>query len=158
MGVFAVGQPVSRTEDPRLLTGRGLYINDRTLPREAQLYILRSPHAHAKINGIDTAAAASARGVLAVLTGAVIVGQILSAGGMALRLGLRPVEALTVGVGMCARAELAFILASLALAQLAGPWAQVALNATVVQTMPVIRRHGVGRDVRRLIHGSGPGG
>ncbi len=69
MGVFAVGQPVSRTEDPRLLTGRGLYINDRTLPREAQLYILRSPHAHAKINGIDTAAAASAPGVLAVLTG-----------------------------------------------------------------------------------------
>jgi Kef-type K+ transport system membrane component KefB/Trk K+ transport system NAD-binding subunit len=54
---------------------------------------------------------------LAILTGAVIVGQILSAGGMARRIGLPPREALTVGVGMCGRAELAFILASLALAQ-----------------------------------------
>jgi Kef-type K+ transport system membrane component KefB/Trk K+ transport system NAD-binding subunit len=54
---------------------------------------------------------------LAVLTGAVILGQVLSAGGMALRMGLPGREALTVGVGMCGRAELAFILASLALAQ-----------------------------------------
>ena len=52
-----------------------------------------------------------------VLTGTVIVGQILSAGGMALRMGLPRREAVTVGVGMCGRAELAFILASLALAQ-----------------------------------------
>lgn len=54
---------------------------------------------------------------LAVLTVAVILGQVLSAGGMALRMGLPGREALTVGVGMCGRAELAFILASLALAQ-----------------------------------------
>ncbi len=54
---------------------------------------------------------------IGLLTVAVIVGQILSAGGMALRMGLPPREALTVGVGMCGRAELAFILASLALAQ-----------------------------------------
>jgi Trk K+ transport system NAD-binding subunit len=47
----------------------------------------------------------------------VIVGQIVSAGGMALQMGLPVREALTVGVGMCGRAELAFILASLALAQ-----------------------------------------
>jgi Kef-type K+ transport system membrane component KefB/Trk K+ transport system NAD-binding subunit len=59
----------------------------------------------------------SALGLLALLTTVVIVGQILSAGGMALRMGLPPREALTVGVGMCGRAELAFILASLALAQ-----------------------------------------
>ncbi|MCP4039740.1 MAG: hypothetical protein GY733_22545 [bacterium] len=56
-------------------------------------------------------------GFIALLTGAVIVGQILSAGGMALRMGMSSREALTVGVGMCGRAELAFILASLALAQ-----------------------------------------
>jgi len=56
-------------------------------------------------------------GFLALLTSLVIVGQILSAGGMALRMGMPPREALTVGVGMCGRAELAFILASLALAQ-----------------------------------------
>jgi Kef-type K+ transport system membrane component KefB/Trk K+ transport system NAD-binding subunit len=54
---------------------------------------------------------------IVLLTTAVIVGQILSAGGMALRMGLPKHEALTVGVGMCGRAEMAFILASLALAQ-----------------------------------------
>ena len=61
----------------------------------------------------------SASGVafLVVLTLTVIVGQVLSAGGMALRIGLPPREALAVGVGMCGRAELAFILAALALSQ-----------------------------------------
>ncbi len=53
---------------------------------------------------------------LALLTGTVIVGQVVSAGGMAMQMGLPAREALTVGVGMCGRAELAFILASLALA------------------------------------------
>ncbi len=56
-------------------------------------------------------------GFILVLTAVVIVGQILSAGGMALRMGMPKLEALTVGVGMCGRAEIAFILASLALAQ-----------------------------------------
>ena len=56
-------------------------------------------------------------GFILVLAVAVIVGQILSAGGMALRMGLPRLEALTVGVGMCGRAEIAFILAALALAQ-----------------------------------------
>ncbi len=60
---------------------------------------------------------ASEVGFIALLTTVVIVGQILSAGGMALRMGLPRREALTVGVGMCGRAEMAFILASLALAQ-----------------------------------------
>ncbi len=60
---------------------------------------------------------ASSIGFIIVLTLAVIVGQILSAGSMALRMGLPSREALTVGVGMCGRAEIAFILASLALAQ-----------------------------------------
>jgi Kef-type K+ transport system membrane component KefB/Trk K+ transport system NAD-binding subunit len=56
-------------------------------------------------------------GFVAALTSVVIVGQILSAGGMALRMGMPFKEALTVGVGMCGRAEMAFILASLALTQ-----------------------------------------
>lgn len=56
-------------------------------------------------------------GFILVLTAVVIVGQILSAGSMALRMGMPKLEALTVGVGMCGRAEIAFILASLALAQ-----------------------------------------
>ena len=52
-----------------------------------------------------------------LLTTVVIVGQSVSAGGMALRMGMPPREALTVGVGMCGRAEMAFIIATLALAQ-----------------------------------------
>ncbi|MFT5134084.1 MAG: Kef-type K+ transport system membrane component KefB, partial [Gammaproteobacteria bacterium] len=53
---------------------------------------------------------------IVMLTSVVIIGQVVSAGGMALRIGLPPREALTVGVGMCGRAEMAFILAALALA------------------------------------------
>ena len=54
---------------------------------------------------------------IALLAVTVIAGQVLSAGGMALRLGMSWREAMTVGVGMCGRAEMAFILAALALAQ-----------------------------------------
>ena len=60
---------------------------------------------------------ASSVAFMVLLTVAVVAGQILSAGGMALRMGLPAREAFTVGVGMCGRAEVAFILASLALAQ-----------------------------------------
>ena len=67
---FALGQSVPRTEDPRLLTGRGRYTDDFVLPRMAQGYVLRSPHAHAKIRSIDVRAAQQMPGVLAVLTGA----------------------------------------------------------------------------------------
>ena len=61
----------------------------------------------------------SASGVafIALLAVTVIAGQVLSAGGMARRIGMSWREALTVGVGMCGRAEMAFILAALALAQ-----------------------------------------
>ena len=61
----------------------------------------------------------SASGVafIVLLAVTVISGQVLSAGGMALRIGMPWREALTVGVGMCGRAEMAFILAALALAQ-----------------------------------------
>jgi carbon-monoxide dehydrogenase large subunit len=69
MGEFGIGQPVPRTEDPRLLRGGGNYADDMRLPDQAHGYILRSPHAHAKINGIDVEAAKAAPGVLAVLTG-----------------------------------------------------------------------------------------
>lgn len=70
MGKFGLGQPVPRTEDPRLLTGRGRYVADVSLPGQAVALLLRSPHAHADINGIDTRDAAAAPGVLAVYTGA----------------------------------------------------------------------------------------
>ena len=68
MGRFGVGQPVRRIEDRRLLRGRGRYNDDIDLPRQAHATVLRSPHAHAGISGIDAAAARSRPGVLGVFT------------------------------------------------------------------------------------------
>jgi carbon-monoxide dehydrogenase large subunit len=70
MGEFAVGQGVSRFEDPRLVRGGGRYVDDIKLPGIAHAVVLRSPHAHAKIKSIDVSAAKGASGVLAVLTAA----------------------------------------------------------------------------------------
>ncbi|MDP7392214.1 MAG: hypothetical protein QGH07_10285 [Alphaproteobacteria bacterium] len=67
---FAIGQSVSRLEDPRLLKGGGRYMDDLNIPIMAHRYVLRSPHAHARIRGIDTSAAETTPGVFAVLTGA----------------------------------------------------------------------------------------
>ncbi|HVZ10146.1 xanthine dehydrogenase family protein molybdopterin-binding subunit [Rhodopila sp.] len=67
---FGVGQPVRRWEDLRLLTGRGRYQDDWVLPRQSWCVFVRSPHAHALIRSIDTAAAEAAPGVLAVYTAA----------------------------------------------------------------------------------------
>ncbi|MCH7711781.1 MAG: xanthine dehydrogenase family protein molybdopterin-binding subunit, partial [Proteobacteria bacterium] len=69
MGEYALGQPVPRSEDPRLLKGGGRYVDDIVLPRMAFGAVLRSPHAHAKIASIDVAEAKAAEGVLCVLTG-----------------------------------------------------------------------------------------
>ena len=70
MAKFGIGQSVRRVEDPRLLTGGGRYTDDTKLTGPAaRAYVLRSPHAHADIKGIDTSAAQMAPGVLLVLTG-----------------------------------------------------------------------------------------
>ncbi len=69
MNQYGIGQPVRRVEDQRFLTGRGSYIDDLARPRQAYAYLLRSPHAHAQIRALDTAAAAAVPGALAVLTG-----------------------------------------------------------------------------------------
>lgn len=69
MEKFGIGQPVRRVEDPRLLTGRGRFVDDIDLPRQCHGSVLYSPHAHARILHIDTAAALAAPGVLCVLTG-----------------------------------------------------------------------------------------
>jgi carbon-monoxide dehydrogenase large subunit len=69
MGEFAIGQPVSRFEDPRLLRGGGRYVDDMSLPNMAFGHVVRSPHAHARIANIDTKRARQAPGVIAVLTG-----------------------------------------------------------------------------------------
>ena len=64
-----IGTPVRRREDYRFLTGQGTYTDDINRPGQLYAYILRSPHANARITGIDTSAAASAPGVVAVYTG-----------------------------------------------------------------------------------------
>src|SRR5579863_2982579 len=69
MGEFALGQPVARFEDPRLLRGGGRYVDDMVLPRMVFGHVLRSPHAHARIRTIDASRAKVAPGVLAVLAG-----------------------------------------------------------------------------------------
>src|SRR5271156_1170144 len=67
---FGVGQPVPRTEDPKLVRGEGRYTDDLSLPGQAYAAIVRSSHAHGVIKGLDTAAAQEMPGVLAVYTGA----------------------------------------------------------------------------------------
>jgi aerobic carbon-monoxide dehydrogenase large subunit len=64
-----VGQSVKRVEDPRFLQGQGKYVANIQLPGMAHLAIKRSPYAHAKINSIDTSAAAALEGVIAVYVG-----------------------------------------------------------------------------------------
>ena len=70
---FGSGQPVKRLEDQRLLTGKGQFIDDRPDDGALWLCVLRSPHAHAKILSIDTAAAREIAGVQAIYTGADLV-------------------------------------------------------------------------------------
>ena len=65
-----VGAPVPRKEDARLLAGRGLYLDDIVRPGQLHAAMLRSPHAHARIVGLDASEAARVQGVHAVLTGA----------------------------------------------------------------------------------------
>src|SRR5262249_5507840 len=61
--------PVRRREDYRFLTGQGTYTDDINRPGQLYAYILRSPHANARLGRIDTSAAASAPRVVAVFTG-----------------------------------------------------------------------------------------
>ncbi|MGB7013020.1 MAG: xanthine dehydrogenase family protein molybdopterin-binding subunit [Pseudolabrys sp.] len=91
MGEFAIGQGVSRFEDPRLVRGGGKYIDDVVYPGMAYGVVLRSPHGHAKIISIDTSAAKAAPGVLAVITAAdwktAGLGELPSHGGLKRRDG-----------------------------------------------------------------------
>ncbi len=64
-----VGTSVKRADDPRLLTGRGRYVDDLSLPRMVHVAFVRSPHAHARLAGVDVDAGRRAPGVVAILTG-----------------------------------------------------------------------------------------
>ena len=64
-----VGASIKRREDPRFIQGKGRYVANLQLPGMVHVAIKRSPHAHARITGMDTSAASSMEGVLAVFTG-----------------------------------------------------------------------------------------
>src|SRR5271163_3720741 len=66
---FGIGQPVTRKEDARFLTGRGRYVADIDLVRQTYATFVFSPHAHALIRSIDKTTAEQVPGVYAVLTG-----------------------------------------------------------------------------------------
>src|SRR5687767_9274133 len=67
---YGIGEPVQRTEDPLLLRGEGRYTDDLNEPRQGYAYIVRSPHAHGVLRGVNTEAAKKMPGVLAVYTAA----------------------------------------------------------------------------------------
>src|SRR2546423_4565266 len=62
---FGASRSQKRLEDERLLTGKGLYSDDRELANQVWLVLVRSPHAHAKLGSIDLSEARKAPGVLA---------------------------------------------------------------------------------------------
>ncbi|MBP6564983.1 MAG: xanthine dehydrogenase family protein molybdopterin-binding subunit, partial [Burkholderiales bacterium] len=66
---YGGGKAVRRVEDDALLTGLGQFADDFSLPGQALLHVLRSPHPHARIASIDATAAAAMPGVVAILTG-----------------------------------------------------------------------------------------
>ncbi len=81
------GSSVKRTEDPRLLTGRGRYVADIRLPGMLHAAFCRSPHAHARLLRLDTAAARQAPGVVAIFDGWEMARLTSATGGMAEMMG-----------------------------------------------------------------------
>jgi carbon-monoxide dehydrogenase large subunit len=71
-----VGRAMKRVEDPRLLRGAATYVDDLVLPGMLHALIVRSPHAHARVTGIRADAARAHPGVVAVLAGADVNGQV----------------------------------------------------------------------------------
>ena len=68
-----IGARVKRKEDKRFITGKGRYTDDIRMENQAYAAFVRSPHAHARVTGIDRAAAEAMEGVIAVLTGPELV-------------------------------------------------------------------------------------
>jgi carbon-monoxide dehydrogenase large subunit len=71
-----IGQPIKRFEDPRLLMGRGTFVDDLQVSDMLYAMILRSPHAHARIRALETSAARRLSGVVTVLTADDLVGMV----------------------------------------------------------------------------------
>ena len=70
------GKPIKRVEDPRLITGRGHYVDDVKTPGILHAAFVRSPYAHARVGPVDTAEARGSPGVVAVLTAQDIAGTL----------------------------------------------------------------------------------
>ena len=70
MSATGIGAAVRRKEDHRFITGKGHYTDDINRPGQGYAFFVRSPHAHATIKSIDTKAASTMPGALAILTGA----------------------------------------------------------------------------------------
>ncbi|MDP3668107.1 MAG: xanthine dehydrogenase family protein molybdopterin-binding subunit, partial [Telluria sp.] len=66
----AIGKPLQRKEDLRLITGKGQFTDDFTLPGQVWAVMVRSPYPHARIESVDSQAALAMPGVLAVYSGA----------------------------------------------------------------------------------------
>ncbi|HXZ67260.1 MAG TPA: molybdopterin cofactor-binding domain-containing protein, partial [Alphaproteobacteria bacterium] len=83
---FGTGQSIKRQEDVRFVTGSGQFTDDIKLPNETHGYVVRSPHANAKVGKIDASEALKMPGVLAVITAkdlaAAGVGALQSMGGL----------------------------------------------------------------------------
>jgi len=73
MGVEGIGARVTRKEDKRFVTGKGKYVDDVRVHGMTYAHFVRSPHAHARVKGIDISEAMKKTGVVAVLTGKEIV-------------------------------------------------------------------------------------
>src|SRR6185437_6828672 len=75
MSATGIGAAVRRKEDIRFITGKGQYTDDLVRPGETRAVFVRSPHARARIKGIDVSAAKAMPGVIDVLTGAELQGD-----------------------------------------------------------------------------------
>jgi aerobic carbon-monoxide dehydrogenase large subunit len=97
MATSLVGSRIKRREDPRLIMGRGIYVDDVQLPRMTYAAILRSPYAHAHIRRINTDKAKALPGVVAVMTGADLQGKNVPCGWTLPDMKVAPHPALAVG-------------------------------------------------------------
>ena len=95
-----IGQPVPRADAQRLLMGRGRFVDDMQAPRTVHAAFLRSPVAHGRIVSLDVAAARRMHGVVAVITGADLVGVVEPYVGVLSHLaGLRSAPQMPMAVG-----------------------------------------------------------
>lgn len=97
MATSLVGSRIKRREDPRLIMGRGTYVDDVQLPRMTYAAILRSPYAHARIRSINVDRAKALPGVVAVITGADLQGKNVPCGWTLPDMKVAPHPALAVG-------------------------------------------------------------